>query len=61
MAQTEFKLTQLAGKAGMPLMVRIDPGLSKWLRAVAKKRKVTITSVIEVCLAAHLPELEKEA
>ena len=55
----EFRLKPVADKTGTPVSIRMHPGLEKRVRALVKAKKVTFTSIVEVCLAAHLPELEK--
>lgn len=44
---------------GVPFGIRIDPSLAKRIRKLAKKEKVTVTSILEVCLRQSLPEMEK--
>lgn len=47
------------GRNKKPMTFRFETDLLQRARVVARKKKVTITSVVEVCLATHLPELEK--
>lgn len=47
------------GRKKEPMTFRFDRDLLQRARATAKKQKVTLTSVVEVCLERSLPELEK--
>lgn len=53
------RLIPSSSEPGLPFTIRIRPSLAKRVRKVAKKEKVTITSIIEVCLGQSLPDLEK--
>ena len=47
------------GRDKEAMTFRFERALLQRARAIARKKKVTITSVVEVCLERHLPELEK--
>ena len=47
------------GRKKEPMTLRFQLDLLQRARAIAKKRKVTLTSVLEVCLEYGLPKLER--